>query len=214
LRRLAARVEALRPYHAPPFERVLGLDLWIPPTVLPPARFRVGVLLARAVADAVVAPETRILDVGTGSGIVGLAAARAGARVTAVDINPAAVRAATVNAMLNRLTIDAREGDLFAPLRAEERFEIIAFNPPFFENEVGGELRTALSDRPGLPTLARFLEGARAFLAPGGALLLAGSSHGALGRMRSLYAEHGYTYRTVRTKERISERLVIDRLTC
>ena len=59
-----------------------------------------------------------ILDLGTGSGIGALFAARAGCLVTAVDINPEAVRCARINALMNRLEerVQVLEGDLFAPV--------------------------------------------------------------------------------------------------
>lgn len=174
--------------------------------------FRTGPLLARAVIDAIKSGE-RVLDLGTGSGIVGLAAARAGARVLCADINPAAVRAARVNAMLNAVSVDVLESDLFSALDGE-RFDVIAFNPPFFEGDSGGALKVALSDGPGLPTVDRFLREARAHLSAGGRIFIAGSTNGALGRVRSLYEAHGYRFSTVKQKERISERLVIDLLAC
>jgi len=58
-----------------------------------------------------VTPGTTVLDVGTGSGILAIAAARLGAaRVVAVDIDPDAVAVATANARDNRVTIDVRLG--------------------------------------------------------------------------------------------------------
>ncbi len=56
-----------------------------------------------------------VLDVGTGSGILAIAAARLGAKhVLAVDIDPVAVRVAAENAAINGLTdrITVRQGDL------------------------------------------------------------------------------------------------------
>src|SRR3989442_7103636 len=51
----------------------------------------------------------RVLDVGTGSGILAIAAAKRGAReVVAVDTDPLAVRAATENAKRNDLFVDVR----------------------------------------------------------------------------------------------------------
>lgn len=61
----------------------------------------------------------RVLDVGTGSGILAIAAARLGATdVLGVDIDPMAVRVARENVEKNGLSdaIDIREGDLVAGL--------------------------------------------------------------------------------------------------
>ncbi len=56
----------------------------------------------------------RVLDVGTGSGLVAVAAARAGAAsVRAVDSDPAALAALARNAAANAVTVDARLGDGF-----------------------------------------------------------------------------------------------------
>jgi HemK-related putative methylase len=79
-----------------------------------------------------IGPDAEVLDMGTGSGICAVFAARHARRVVAVDINPEAVRCAGINALLNHLEhkIDVRHGDLFAPVLAE-RFDIMLFNPPF-----------------------------------------------------------------------------------
>lgn len=54
----------------------------------------------------------RVLDFGTGSGVVAIAAARAGARVLAVDVDPAAVEAVRINAADNGVEVEARVVDL------------------------------------------------------------------------------------------------------
>ncbi|MGN6550675.1 MAG: class I SAM-dependent methyltransferase [Pararhizobium sp.] len=75
-----------------------------------------GLALARHVLDV---PQTvlgrRVVDLGTGSGLVAIAAARAGAAaVTAVDIDPAALSAATLNAAANGVRLDIVIADLTA----------------------------------------------------------------------------------------------------
>lgn len=67
--------------------------------------------------DRHVRPGMRVLDVGSGSGILAVAAARLGARsVTAVDIDPVCVRVTQENAAANGVggVVEAREGSLGA----------------------------------------------------------------------------------------------------
>jgi len=80
-----------------------------------------GQALARYVLDnpELVAART-VLDVATGSGIAAIAAAKAGAQqVRALDLDPAAARAAERNAAANGVTISTAEGDVGAAGRAE-----------------------------------------------------------------------------------------------
>jgi methylase of polypeptide subunit release factors len=78
-------------------------------------------------------PARATLDLGTGSGLQALLAARHSERVVATDLNPRAVRMATFNAALNgrEATIECRHGDLLAPLHSGEVFDSIVSNPPF-----------------------------------------------------------------------------------
>lgn len=72
-----------------------------------------------------------MLDVGTGSGIHALLAARHAARVTATDLNPRALNFAALNMRLNGMTnITLRQGNLYEPV-ADSQFDLIVTNPPF-----------------------------------------------------------------------------------
>ncbi len=78
-------------------------------------------------------PDTRhsMLDLGTGSGVLGLRAAGHCARVVGVDINPRALGFAELNRRLNGLeNVEWREGDWLKPV-AGERFDLIVSNPPY-----------------------------------------------------------------------------------
>jgi predicted nicotinamide N-methyase len=72
-----------------------------------------GQALARYVLDhPEIVANQRVLDIGTGSGLVAIAAARAGGRVRAVDVDPRAIAAARANAALNDVTLALEEIDL------------------------------------------------------------------------------------------------------
>jgi methylase of polypeptide subunit release factors len=71
------------------------------------------------------------LDIGTGSGFLATLLAPFCERVTAIDVNPAAIRAAEFNARWNGLNnISFRAGNLLKPVRGQ-RFDLIVCNPPF-----------------------------------------------------------------------------------
>lgn len=77
---------------------VSGLKLTILPTVFHPKVFLTSKFFADFVQSLDLTNKS-VVEVGTGSGILALSAARAGAaRVLALDINPAAVAAARLNA--------------------------------------------------------------------------------------------------------------------
>jgi methylase of polypeptide subunit release factors len=76
-------------------------------------------------------PARTALDLGTGSGVQALHAASRGARVTATDVNPRALRFAALTALLSGVPVpELRQGSLFEPV-AGERFDLIVSNPPF-----------------------------------------------------------------------------------
>jgi release factor glutamine methyltransferase len=93
--------------------RVEGLDLEIFPGVFHPRYFGSSSILARFVSSLPLKGKS-FLEIGCGSGLVSLCAARAGAEATAVDINPDAVRCTLANAARNNLRGDVRGGDLFS----------------------------------------------------------------------------------------------------
>ncbi|MBI5864839.1 MAG: ChbG/HpnK family deacetylase [Planctomycetes bacterium] len=74
-------------------------------------------------------PGERVLDVGTGTGVIAICLARADRKVSATDISAAAVRTARANAGRAGVAFDCRRSDLLADVR--ERFDLIVFNPPY-----------------------------------------------------------------------------------
>lgn len=72
--------------------------------------------LCLALLPQTVKPGALVYDIGTGSGILAIAAAKLGAKVMAVDRDPVAVAVAAANFARNRVAIPARTGDLLSGL--------------------------------------------------------------------------------------------------
>ncbi len=77
-------------------------------------------------------PGGTVLDLGTGSGVQGVLAARWASRVLSVDINPRALDFARMNAHLNGVfeRMEFKLGSLYDPAEGE-RFDVLLANPPF-----------------------------------------------------------------------------------
>ncbi len=100
-------------------------------------------LLGRVMArDAERLRGREVLDLCSGTGILGLTAARLGARATAVDLSRRAVVNARLNARLNGLELSVLRGDLFAPVE-DRRFDLIVSNPPYIPAPPGDAPRGA-----------------------------------------------------------------------
>jgi len=116
----------------------------------------------------------RALDVGTGSGIHALLAARHHREVVAVDVNRRALAYTALNAALNGLdNVECRQGSYFEPV-AGERFDLIACNAPYV---ISPERRWAYRDSGlrGDDLTAQLVATAAEHLAPGGYVTLLGS---------------------------------------
>jgi release factor glutamine methyltransferase len=123
-----------------------------------------------------VGPGERVLEIGAGVGLAAVLAARAGATVVATDVVPEAVAAVRANAALNGVGVEARLGDCYAPVGADERFDLICANPPQMPTPAGQDRADAVAaaDNGGLDgweLLDRIIAGAPGHLKPGGRLV-------------------------------------------
>ncbi len=124
----------------------------------------------------------RVLELGTGCGILSILSAKEKAEVVATDINQTTLECARGNAKIHEVEdrIDFRKGNLFETVRGEE-FDTIIFNPPYLpvhpSESSGTELEKAWDGGPdGREIIDRFLEEVEKYLKHGGRLLMLQSS--------------------------------------
>ncbi len=190
-------------------EQLGHTSLVVLPGVFDGLRLRTGAFLAHTLDAARVPAGARVLDLGTGSGIGAIAAARWAGRVVASDINPEAVRCVQINALLNHLEqlIEPRVGDLFAPV-GNERFDLILFNPPFYR----GQPRTMLDHAWRSPdAFDRFLRELPAHLSPDGRALVVLSSDNDI--EEALWSASHLSISIVRQQDLFNELLTVYELT-
>lgn len=137
-------------------------------------------MLAEQLGREHLAPGLRVLDLCTGSGLLAVVAALHGAESFAVDVSRRAVLSVRLNAALNRVTVTALRGDLFAPV-AGRRFDLIVSNPPYLphpDSELPrrGPARAWDAGLRGRVVLDRICAQVSRHLTPEGALLLLQSS--------------------------------------
>jgi len=191
-------------------ENVSGMSLLVTPGVLNPRLMRTGAFFASQLGPDVLAADAEVLDMGTGSGVCALVAARYVRRVVAADIDAAAVRCARMNVLLNAAdaNVDVLQGDLFEPLGGQ-RFDAVLFNPPF----VRGIPRNNADRAWRSPDIAeRFAAGLRAHLRPSGYALVLLSTYGDPRTFIQEFRRNGFGISVVAERAFINEKLAILKL--
>ncbi|MBX9777547.1 MAG: methyltransferase [Xanthobacteraceae bacterium] len=191
--------------------RADGFRLVVRPTVFHPRYFVASEYFSRFVTQLNLR-DLNVLDVGTGTGIIALSAARAGAaNVVAVDINPNAALSARENALAHgfadRMSVVC--GDLLSALAPKAAFDVILSNPPFFPEEPIDVADRAWHAGPGYRDIKALFEQARQCLAPGGRFYLLLSSDSDLGLIGSLIEQAKFRARLVGRKSLLIESLVL-----
>jgi release factor glutamine methyltransferase len=148
--------------------------------------------------------EIRILDMGTGSGIIGLSIAKAGAgHVFCIDISLGAIEVAHKNATLlgvgNRVVFHA--GNLFSSLRASVSFDLICANLPYVTTDEYNVLMNDVKEyepkealiggTDGMDLYRQFAAQLKPHLAPGGIVLSEIGSEVQAEMLSRLYQQQG-----------------------
>jgi SAM-dependent methyltransferase len=152
-------------------------------------------------------PESRVLEIGTGTGLCAIACALRGADVLATDINPHAVANARYNAEIQGLTqkiecrlVDADNPGPFAVIDGEEKFDLIVSNPPWEDAKITSLASHALYD-PGFALLDGILSHGQDYLKPAGRMLLAYGAKAAVERIIAEGPVHGWRVKVLDSRD-------------
>lgn len=120
--------------------------------------------------------KTRVLDMGSGSGIQAKAVINAGInknQVFCADINPEAIKE------LKKQGLQAIKSDLFSNISKENKFNLIIFNAPYLpeeKQEPKDSKLTTTAGQEGYEIIIDFIKQAKPYLSPKGNILLLFSS--------------------------------------
>ncbi|MHA1267677.1 MAG: HemK2/MTQ2 family protein methyltransferase [Candidatus Helarchaeota archaeon] len=165
-----------------------------------------------------VEPGDLVLEIGTGTGLISLIAAKTAQKVIATDVTPEAITLALHNIHLNQMghKIELRQGDLFTPILQGEKFDLILFNPPYLPID-----RTQMNSLPAPLTRAwnggitgrfyidPFIEECRNFLNKGGRVQLIQSSLSDIKKSCQLFQINGFEVKIHASIPSFFERIVL-----
>lgn len=132
--------------------------------------------------------NSRVLDMGTGSAILAMEAAKKAKKVVAIDINKNLI--AKHKKENKNKKIKFISSDLFSNIKGN--FDLIIFNPPYLPSEKTTDIALD-GGKNGTETIERFLEQAKGFLTEDGKILIICSS---LNKdIEKLFIKYSYRYK-------------------
>ena len=192
-----------------------GFRLTVRPTVFHPRFFISSERFAQFI-DGLDLAGKRVLDVGTGSGILALAAARAGAEsVIAADINPNAALNAAENAHANGFAgrVTALCSNLLTALAPRPLFDVILSSPPKHAGEPRNLADLGWHAGAKYRYISALFDQSRERLKPGGRMYVMVSSDSDLDLFGRLIEHAGFRARQVHEHSLYIESMIIYELT-
>ena len=117
-----------------------GIEVSVMPGVFHPGFFYSTKFLLSYLHNIPLANKT-LLELGCGTGLISIVAAKAGAIVTASDLSKTAVANTIHNAKKNGVEIHIYHSDLFDQIQGQ--FDIIVINPPYYSKDATDEATLA-----------------------------------------------------------------------
>jgi release factor glutamine methyltransferase len=191
--------------------RTLGFDLVIPSGVFHPEFYRSTLILAGFLPSLNLAGKS-VLEIGSGSGLLSLVAARERGIVTAIDISDAAVVATRENARRNGYSgqITVLHSDLFRNSELSmAQFDVIFANPPFFAGQPSENADFAWMAGEDYSYFRRLALDLRRHLKPDGRAYIILSTDADIALIGNAFTDSSYSMSEVHSVSKLFEKISI-----
>lgn len=179
-----------------------------------------SIMVARTLAKQIAESKKQkldILDIGTGTGIIGIIASRSKkvSSVNFVDIDKKALLLAKQNWKDNKKGINTKavfvKSDLFSKIKG--KFDFVVFNAPYLPDDESGKTRKLSNawdgGKEGIDVSIRFIRGVRGHLKKNGKALLVASSFSSLKKLRRFVRLSGFQCKAVAKEHIFFEDIVV-----
>lgn len=145
------------------------------------------------IQNMIIPSSAQVLEIGTGTGAIAVAASQVANQVIATDISPYAVECARMTMRLNGVerNVTIQQGDLFDPVKGL-RFGVILFNPPYLALEAKNQIHRAWCAGPQLELIRRFLTEAPNHLSKHGEVQILFSSAAPITQIVTMIRQVGF----------------------
>ena len=155
-----------------------------------------------------------VLEIGCGTGYVCLQLAKKAKTVTAVDINPDAILLTKTNAEKNNLkNITVFKSDLFSKIKADEKFDVVVFNPPYLPDDGVNSKdmldKALIGGATGREVLSVFLKGVKTHLTENGRVFFLISSFTGQREVEEKLIQEGFFFKVIGSKKLFFETLYV-----
>jgi len=149
----------------------------------------------------------KVLDMGTGTGIQALYAAKSDAveSVLAIDIDPEAIAYCRSNVKNDKITFEV--SDLFSNVKG--KFDTIIFNPPYLPQDKGIKDVALYGGKEGYELTKRFFEEAGEHIMPNGKILIVFSSHTKKDKVDEAITKNGFKFKEICNQRIFCEDLIV-----
>jgi release factor glutamine methyltransferase len=190
--------------------RYKDIILEIPPEVFHP-RFFYSTKLLLTYLNGIELEQKKFLELGAGSGLISVWANKKGAKVTATDINPLAIKTLVKNRLLNKSSFEVIQSDLFEELNGRQ-FDIIAINPPYYKKDPESPADYAWYCGEGGEYFARLFQSLKDYIHPKSFVLMILCDGCDLNMINALAEKNDFQLKPVYRKKNLLEENIIYQL--